>query len=378
MKKDKLKPIVISVGLLVFAFSLLWLDSFVNKTRTVDPVEIHRKGQIDTGDKYNQYGLEKGQALAQNPFKEDDNYIFYKDRILKKFSYKSENIKNGEIILDYLTQIIPKSTNIYMIPIPERIIWEDNHKAQTREYRNFLLELYDIIPEDVTLLDPLQILWDHSDEYLFFRTDDSITSKGAYYTTKLLYENMGLTPITLDEYDEYQYSSFQGINKAFTKLSYDTNIEMLDKINAIPNDLTYHYLIPGGKNRAIRTKIDRGNVVTENVVLVAKTRLGGKAIIGNSFYWAVAEGEGKSAEKKDKTALLLFDTSGNMLVPFLTPYYEKVYLVNLTYHEYNEEKFKKIFSEYDISDIIIAQKSGAIGDILKSKFFTGVFNEGNK
>lgn len=372
MKNDIKKLILTTIGVIVFALVLFKLDDFVNKTRVVDPVQIHKERQGDLEEKFNQYGLEVGQALAEIPFHEDDNYIFYEDRILSKFKYKIENLENGRNILEKLNEIIPKNTSLYLMPIPQRVIWENNHQEQTKLYRKFLIELYDIIPEGIVLLDPLQILLDHSEEYLFFRTDDSITSRGAYYISRLLCGHMGLSPISLDEYDEHQYRTFVGGRKIFTRRSYVTNKDMVEMISNIPNDPSYHYILPGSKNMVIRAKEVGDKVVTENVVLVAKPRLGKAAIIGNEYLYAVADGEGKDEEKHDKTALLLSDSNGHMLVPFLTPYYHKVYVINIFYHDYNQVQFENIFREYNISDVIIAQKSGDIGLTSQNRFFNGI------
>lgn len=355
---------------------LLSLDSIVNKTWVVDSIERDSQGQINSEVEYNSFGLQ-GQVLTENIFYEDDNYIFYEDRILKKFNYKREYIENEKTILQNLSNIIPDNAKIYMIPIPKRIVWEGKQLDEIKEYMSFIDELYNIVPKSVELLDPLPKLKKHSDEYLFYRTDDSWTSRGAYYASELLYQKMGINPILLEEYDTHQYRALQGDNKVFSMELYSNHSEIAEKIARIPDDPSYYYLIPMGMNRAIRTKEYREVILNENVVLVSKIRLGNSAVIGNEYLWALAEGESKSEEKKDKTALLLSNLDGHMIVPFLTPYYEKVYVINTIYHKYNEEEFKMIFKEYNVSDVIIAQDSENIGDPSKSKFFNGILRKGN-
>ncbi|WP_303859647.1 DHHW family protein [Alkalibaculum bacchi] len=376
MRKDKQKKVVIALGVIGFVMILLSLDSLVNKTRVVNPIARDCQAQTNPEVEYNQYDLQ-GQVLTANIFYEDDNYIFYEDRILKKFNYKKEYIENEKTILHNLSNIIPDNAKIYMMPIPKRIVWEGMQLDETKEYMSFIDELYDIVPESVKLLDPLPKLKKHSDEYLFYRTDDSWTSRGAYYASELLYKKMGLNPVLLEEYDEHLYRRLQGDNKTFSMDLYRNNQEIAEKIASIPDDSSSYYLIHEGMNRAIRTKEYRGTIVNENVVLVSKVRLGNNAVIGNKYLWALAEGGSKSEEKKDKTALLLSDLDGHMIVPFLTPYFEKVYVVNTIYHKYNEEELKMIFKQYNVSDVIIAQDSEDIGDPSKSKFFYGILSKGN-
>ena len=67
-----------------------------------------------------------------------------------------------------------------------------------------------------------------------------------------------------------------------------------------------------------------------------------------------------------------------MLVPFLTPYYENVYIVNITYGKFDKNQFENIFKNYNISDLVIVQKAEDIGDLSKSKFLNEILKLENK
>lgn len=374
MKKKISRIFVGTIGILIGIFILFSLDILVNKIDRQDPVKI--KVKISTKDNFNQYGLPLGMELSESPFFENKDYIFYVDRLLKKIKYNKEQIQIGKDIFEKLFKVIPQELNSYIMPIPNRIIWEGDYPDETENYESFLVDLENIVPRGIKLLDLLPILKEHNEEYLFSRTEDSWTARGAYYGSSLLLDHMGLTTISLEKYNEYMYSRYRGINEDQLARIYRLDKMVMEKVKEIPYEPNYYYLMPHSKNRAIRTRKWKGHEIIENINIASKVRKGRATIIGSEYLFAVAEGEGNS-EKKYKTALLLCDLSGHMLVPFLTPYYEKVYILNIIKHEYKEEEFKNIFKEYDISEVIVAQDIESIGDISKSKFFRGVLNNKN-
>jgi len=372
MKRKILIVLVRILGVLLSLLMLFILDYLVNATQSEDPVL--RKAQISIKEEYNSYGLPLDQEPSKTVFYEDEKYVFYTDRILKKPKYSRKNIETGKEILLSLSKMIPQDMGGYIVPIPGRMVWEDGYSEEVGNYRTFLLELQSVIPENMQLLDVLPILKEHSEEYLFFRTDDSWTARGAYYGSKLIIESMGLSNISLEEYEEHMYHGYEGIDKIDAMKDYRLGQEVIEELEGIPEDRIFYYLPSGSKNRAIRQKKWNGSIITEKIKMVSKSRVGKAAFIGDSYMTAVAEGEGKSEEKKNKTALLLCDSSGQIIVPFLTTYYEKVYVVNIANYEYDQNQFKSIFREYDVSDVILVQKAENIGVLSGNKLFTKTLN----
>lgn len=375
MRKKILKVLVWTVILVMNIFILSSLNSLVNEINIKDPVK--RNISIPASNRFNQYGLPLGQELSQTPFYEDGNYVFYTDRILKRFNYNRDQIVIGKNILQKLSDLVPKNINTYVIPLPKRIIWEGNYPDDIRNYKNFLKEFYDVIPNTMSYLNVLPILEEHSKENLFYRSDDGWTARGAYYGSKLLLENMGLPVIPIEDYEEHMYLQFEGMDEGKLISEYEIPEGVLEKVRGI-RDPNYYYLIPGGKNRGTRTSIWKGTTITENIKMVSKSRTGRRAFVGHNYLWAVAEGENKSIEKDGKTILLLSDLDGSMLVPFLTPYYENVYIVNITYGKFDKNQFENIFKNYNISDLVIVQKAEDIGDLSKSKFLNEILKLENK
>lgn len=364
MKKKSVK-IAACLAAAVLAIPILGgLDYLVNEDRKTDPVKASVKAAQK--DKFNQYGLERDTGLSDESYYEDEEYIFYADRILKKFVYESGNLEEMAGILSNLQNIVPEDVEQYLLPIPERIMWEPGYAEEKAEYSTFLQNLEGVVPDKMNLVNVLPILEEHPDEYLFFRTDSGWTSRGAYYGSQALCGEIGITPIELAGYEEYMFNTFQGSLQQSLKDKYE-NTEISTKLEGIPEDPLYYYLLPGAKNRSVRVKLVNHVETTDNIQTVSKSRTGKAAFIGSNYQWAVAEGDGKSKEKEKKTALLVCDENGQLLVPYLAGYYEKVYVVNSVYNDFSVEDFKNIFEEYEISDFILTQSAERIGDVSQSK-----------
>ena len=365
MKKKSVK-IAACLAAAVLAIPILGgLDYLVNEDRKTDPVKESVKAAQK--DKFNQYGLEQDTGLSDESYYEDEEYIFYADRILKKFVYESGNIGEMAEILAKLQNIVPEDVNQYLLPIPERIMWEPGYAEEKAEYSTFLQDLEGVVPDKMKLVNVLPVLEEHPDEYLFFRTDSGWTARGAYYGSQALCGEMGITPIELAGYEEYMFNTFQGSLQQSLKDKYE-NAEISTKLEGIPEDPLYYYLLPGAKNRSVRVKQVNHVETTDNIQTVSKSRTGKAAFIGSNYQWAVAEGDGKSKEKEKKTALLVCDENGQLLVPYLASYYDKVYVVNGVYNDFGVEDFENIFEEHEISDFILTQSAERIGDVSQSKF----------
>ncbi len=90
MKRKILIVLVRILGVLLSLLMLFILDYLVNATQSEDPVL--RKAQISIKEEYNSYGLPLDQEPSKTVFYEDEKYVFYTDRILKKPKYSRKNI----------------------------------------------------------------------------------------------------------------------------------------------------------------------------------------------------------------------------------------------------------------------------------------------
>ena len=99
--------------------------------------------------------------------------------------------------------IIPDSTQIMLDPeLVEQLGGSSEEQAIDYYYR--------MLSDDVHTIDTFDTLYEHRDEYLYFRTDHHWTQLGAYYVYQNLAEEMGVNPHSLSDFEKVNFGDFLG------------------------------------------------------------------------------------------------------------------------------------------------------------------------
>lgn len=344
-----------SAGILL----LLFLQYLANGEGEPDPVS---KVKIMEKDRYNGYGLEGDQVLSDTRIYEDDQIVCYEDRLFRHFEYPETGI---ERLADQLTEVkkrCPELEGIYVLPVPLRIFLENGYQEDRAAYSEYLERLSNSLPEGARLIDVLPDLEEHSDEYLFFRTEDSWTARGAYYGAEELCNFLGLEPFSLTAYQEHMYNSFTGalyqVNQEIYKnggwLGRQTEEEEVDRI--------FYYILPGSSNEEEVFLVRDGIVTSRKRPAISTAARGLASFTGDNYSWAVVKGDRLREETENESLLLVCDIRGKLLVPFMTAYYDKVYVVDISRYDEFSENITEILQEYNIKDFVLAQSPLYIGD----------------
>ncbi len=191
----------------------------------------------------------------------------------------------------------------------------------------------------VVKVDTYAALVAHNDEYIYFRTDHHWTARGAYYAYAAICESLGYEAAPLDSFEEWDQGEFEGSLywKASSprKLKLDTLIAYVpqgDIEMEIVNHSGYGYeaeLIQDMTNRETNAKysafICSDNPLTE--------------ITNNSL-------------PDGPSCVLIKDSFGNCLAPFLTQNYHKVYVID--YRKYGQTTLKWFIETHEVDDVIFA------------------------
>ena len=161
-------------------------------------------------DQYNGYGLPVGTELSAKILLENQELVCYTDRIFVHFQPKEDSVQRIKAIVDGMNHKCPELENIYILPIPHRILAETGYEEEAVFYQTHLDAIASEMPENAVVVNALDELSEHTQEYVFFRTQDAWTARGAYYGTTELCEELGLDVIPLESYYEYTYNTFTG------------------------------------------------------------------------------------------------------------------------------------------------------------------------
>ncbi len=166
------------------------------------------------------------------------------------------------------------------------------------------------------------LLRQHRDEDVFYRTDHHWTSLGAYYGYAALMEALGLTPVPLASY------TAQTVSGSFYGTAYSTS-----GIHWIRPDSIQTYVPDEGVTVTSYTYDGQGRPTEEARALYVKSFLEEKdkyaMFLGGNQSLCVVRTPNTSAPK----LLIVRDSYADSLVPFLTPHFSEIHLVDLRYYK---------------------------------------------
>lgn len=312
----------------------------------------------EKGDLYNQYGLPVGEELSKKKIWENESLVFYTDRILDFQQFEEDSAANiferVQELKNRCSQNGDASCEFYLIPVPTRAMWENGYEQETEKYEKLLKDIRSLVKEDVKIIDVLPELKEHLDEYLYFRTENCWTMRGAFYGMQEVRRELGEQEERLENYWEYMYGRFSGSLKAHVVTECP---EYSDVVEGVRSDPFYIYIKPDNPNRE-EVMMENDDGVLEKIKRHT-IRMGGsglETVIGNHYLHSVVSGSGKDG------ILLIADSKGKLLAPYLAELYETVYVVNIYRDVDFVDEMEEILRKYGISQIIWAQNATEMGN----------------
>ena len=360
--------IVVVVFICICLQNLVQLESKEDAAAKIEPMEK---------DRYNEYGLLLGQVLDSEPYYQDENVVVYMDRVFNRFSADVENIERVAYAIKKISKIVPADVNFYIMPIPSRVILEKGYDEDFDQYELFMENLKEKMVTGINLIDVLPVLEEHSDENIFYRTEDAWTARGAYYGAVELCKNMGISPIPLEGYDEHMYRTVIGAFRREVANLFEESSETKSVILDIKGDPIFFYLLPDCKNTVEVFWHENGELIWERRPLIRKSEIGTSIFLGNDYEWAVAEGDGKSEEKKNGSLLLICDNVGQMMTSYLANQYESIYVINLSQYYGLEANLDNILRNYSITEIVFSQSIENMGERSMNRAISTMMNTTN-
>lgn len=193
--------------------------------------------------------------------------------------------------------------------------------------------------ENVVTVDTFDALIGHNNEYIYFRTDHHWTALGAYYAYEAICNAIGNTPAPLDSFELWDQGVFEG--SLYWKAARPKKLE---------KDTLYAY-------------IPQGDLETTHYTALGNPTGGGLLDDmtdqePNTKYMTFISGDNPMTEiinhsiPEGKNCVLIKDSFGNCLAPFLTQNYHKVYA--LDYRKYRLMDLATFVEKYEIDDVIFS------------------------
>ena len=326
----------------------------------------------ETRDLYNGFGLRGKRRLSGQILVESEEQVIYTDRILKLGKLQKEQIPYAAEMAGALAE--KTGCEIYVMPVPERVVLEKGYEGRKAEYSGWVSELQEALPEGTVLLDPLPELEKHPDEYLYFRTENNWTMRGAFYGAQAVLRALGMEEENLTAYREYVFGNFDG-NLMRGAVKSCTDDSMKDLIQSMERDVFYIYINGANPNREELTLESRsGEIRTVKRPAIQFNSSGSNAVIASDYEHSVVEGRGK--ENREGNLLLIADPRGKMMISVLSEVFDQVYVSNIYEDSDFAGNLEKTIQEHDIEVILWAQDSVEMGRSSYMKALNPLLQEG--
>ena len=191
---------------------------------------------------------------------------------------------------------------------------------------------YGMLNEGIKAADCLGIMSEHSEEYMFYRTDHHWTSLGAYYASVAYCEANGIEAYALDTYETVVKTDFLGTlyNYAGGPSNLKRNLDYT--VGRYPH--IGYSMIAGNSGNWYNTVAINYNYKT----------YAGMFINGDNPLTLIT-----TENKNGKTLMIFKESYGNAFVPYMIDYYEQVLVVDI---RENTKGTGALIEEYGVTDVL--------------------------
>lgn len=370
MKKNKTaERFLVLLILVVMSVGIFILQNGMEKLQNVKQQSVYVP---ETRDLYNNYGLKNDQSLSKTKILETQDQVIYTDRIFNINQISEDQISYAADILKALQKKSGKDT--YIMPIPERAVFESGYENEKEKYSDFTEKLESSFADPSVVLNPLSELEKHQSEYLYFRTENSWTMRGAFYGAQVILGELGYDKENLDAYREYVFGTFEG-NLLLEALKKYTTDEIKKDIGNMEQEPFYIYINGSSLNREELTFENKeGRLKTLKRQMIQFNSSGSHAVIGSGYEHSIVEGRGKGQRKGN--LLLIADARGKMMISYLSEIFEKVYVSNIYEDADLIQNLDEILEKYNIEYIVWAQDVTETGNISYMRALNPLLKEG--
>jgi len=271
--------------------------------------------------------------------KDSDGVYFGKDDyLIGKHEFTAEQLEKN---IGYLEKFLKNTNGKYnvhtLIAPTASLILEDKLPAFATVWdQDALLDRLSALDGFVDVRD---VLKEHADEEIYYRTDHHWTTLGSYYAYTKLCEELGIEPLKLEDFTRKDITdNFHGTlaNKVNIDLPYDT-------VYALETDLEYS--VTYNMNQSTKT---------DTIYEMSHLNMGnGYSVFLNENQSIV---EINTENKNGKTLVMFKDSYSNCMVSMLMNHYENIILLDLRYLSggaMGQWLTSLKIKGYDITDVVL-------------------------
>lgn len=246
----------------------------------------------------------------------------------------SENINAVKSLADTYSDI---RTTVMLIPDAACILSDSLPAFATVEDQRQMFSMVERgLGDSVNWVDAYSILNRHKTEKLYYKTDHHWTTQGAFYVFREAAASLGIEGDVSDDYVSYTVTdSFNGVlaSKSGVGLNEKEQIDI--------------YVPTEGDDDVVVNYVDEGKKRTS---LYDSSKLETRDKYGVFFGGNTSVMDIRTVSTSRKRLLVVKDSFADCFIPFLTPYYREIVVVDPRYYSGTMED---IMDTYRITDILV-------------------------
>jgi len=269
-------------------------------------------------------------------------------------TYSKADIERAANVFNSYAALLPTDGKLHVLLVPrsqtanKMALHLDTESGWSSELESALEPL---VSENVVVHSAVDILGSHmtQGEYIFFRTDHHWTALGAYYAADAMIQSAGYQTVPLSDYASQTIEGFLGSIYLHNRSA---------KLKDLADTLTYYEPLAPAESFWVSNTYRKGELkVLDTEQKDYKIFLG-----GTHGPYRVLDG----GYHTGRNMLMVCDSFGNAIAPFLMPYYDSVYMVDFRDEYYSKEAAQGGVAEYirrcGIQDIyVVLSESEGVG-----------------
>lgn len=239
------------------------------------------------------------------------------DAAMEMYSIASTKLKEYAASANNLASKIP-SSKVYVMLAPTRMEFygPEEYRTGSHSQQMGISTAYLALNPEVTGVDAYSEIARHTDEYEYFRTDHHWTARGAYYAYKAFCESAGLPCTPLDSFQSGKLDDFVGSMYRYTQSE-----------NLKKNPDYVEYFLP--RYDVSAESFSTADMTDGKPLRVISTNITDES----SKYLTFIQGDKPlikmvSSCGSGKKVLLIKESYGNALAPFLLDTFSEVYVLD--------------------------------------------------
>lgn len=270
---------------------------------------------------------------------ENGVYIGKGGQLMEDISVPDEDqfSANIEALKNFAEKYSDKPTTVMLVPDSACILNDQLPALATVEDQRQMFSMVERgLGDSVNWVDTVSILNRHKSEKLYYKTDHHWTTQGAFYVFRESASLLGIDGDVSDDYVSYTVTdSFNGVlaSKSGVGLDEKEQIDIFVPASG-DDDVVVNYVDEAKKTTSL---YDSSKLETRDKYAVF---LGGNTSVVDI----------KTVSTSKKRLLVVKDSFADCFIPFLTPFYREIVVVDPRYYSGTMDD---IMDTYRISDILI-------------------------